>query len=92
MKKLIDRKILKSVIKKNLSFGDVSKVTVPIITMFNDPKTSFRDLAEVIETDPELSKRLLKIANSGYYGFRRKIESVSHAVFEKYITGYLILK
>lgn len=80
MKKLIDRKILKSVIKKNLSFRGVSKVTVPIITMFNDPKTSFRDLAEVIETDPELSKRLLKIANSGYYSFRRKIESVSHAV------------
>ncbi len=80
MKRVIDRDILKSAIASNPSFSSVSKVAVPIITMFNDPNTSFHDLAKVIESDPDLTTRVLKTVNSGYYGFQRKIESVSQAV------------
>lgn len=80
MNKVINRDILKSAIASNPSFSSVTKVAVPIITMFNDPNTSFLDLAEVIESDPDLTARVLKTVNSGYYGFRRKIESVSQAV------------
>jgi HD-like signal output (HDOD) protein len=80
MKRAIDKKILRSALASNPLFSNVPKVTVPIITMFNNPNTSFQDLAKVIETDQHLSERVLKIANSGYYGFRQKIKSVSHAV------------
>lgn len=79
-KRLIDREALKAVINASHSFSGVSKVAVPIITMFNDPRTNFSDLSRVIESDPDLSARVLKIANSGYYGLRQKIESVSRAV------------
>ena len=80
MKRTINKEILKSALASNPSFTNVPKVTVPIITMFNNPNASFQDLAKVIESDPDLSTRVLKIANSGYYGFRQKIKSVLHAV------------
>ncbi|MFC1650836.1 HDOD domain-containing protein [Candidatus Latescibacterota bacterium] len=80
MKRVIDRETIKSAIASNMSFTNVPSVAVPIIKMFNNPNTSFQDLSKVIETDPELSARVLRISNSGYYGFREKIKTVSHAV------------
>ncbi|MFC1538092.1 HDOD domain-containing protein [Candidatus Latescibacterota bacterium] len=80
MKRLIDRDTVKSAIASNPSFTNVQNITVPIIKMFNNPNTSFHDLSKLIETDPELSARILRISNSGNYGFREKIKTVSHAV------------
>lgn len=80
MKNIIDRKSLKKAVASNPSFSSFPKVAVPVMTLFNDPNSSFDNLAEIIESDPELTARILKIANSGYYGFRRRIESVLRAV------------
>ena len=79
-KKILDRESVKSAIASNPSLSSVPRIAVPIMTMFNDPNTSFHDLAKVIESDEELSERVLKITNSGFYGFKHRIESVSHAV------------
>jgi putative nucleotidyltransferase with HDIG domain len=42
--------------------------------------TSADDLRKIIEKDPSLSARVLKVANSSLYGFRREIETLRHAV------------
>ncbi len=44
-----------------------------------DPQSSFKDLAKVIETDQSIATRVLKIANSPYYGVRGKVTSIQHA-------------
>lgn len=62
------------------SYPRVPLVAVPIIRMANDETTSFHQLAAIIEKDPQLTTRILKIANSGLYGFRREIETVTHAL------------
>lgn len=46
----------------------------------NDPRSSMRDIAEIISTDQGLSARLLRIANSAFYGFPSRIETISRAV------------
>jgi HD-like signal output (HDOD) protein len=46
----------------------------------NDPRTSSRDVANVITEDTGLSARLLKIANSAFFGFPSKIDTISRAV------------
>lgn len=46
----------------------------------NDPRSSMRDIAEIISTDQSLSARLLRIANSAFYGFPSRIETISRAV------------
>jgi len=45
----------------------------------SDPKSSFSDLAMVIDTDQGIVTRVLKMANSPYYGMSGKISSVQHA-------------
>lgn len=46
----------------------------------NNPKIGIAELAEVITIDPSLSATLLQIANSAFYGFPRKIETLSRAI------------
>jgi HD-like signal output (HDOD) protein len=43
------------------------------------PSSSFSSLAKVIETDQAIVTRILKIANSPYYGLSGKVSSVQHA-------------
>jgi HD-like signal output (HDOD) protein len=80
MKKIIQRDALMGEVEKNPSFSKVSTIFAPVISLFDDPRANFQSLTEVIESEPELSKRVLKIANSGYYGFSRKVETVGRAV------------
>jgi len=46
----------------------------------NDPDHTFTDLEKIIEADPVLAARLLKISNSVFYGFETKVESIKHAL------------
>jgi len=46
----------------------------------DDPLHGRDQIAEIIAYDAALSARVLRIANSSYYGFPRKIETVSSAV------------
>jgi putative nucleotidyltransferase with HDIG domain len=42
--------------------------------------SSATDLTNIIESDPALTTRILTVANSAYYGFVKKISTISHAV------------
>jgi putative nucleotidyltransferase with HDIG domain len=42
-------------------------------------KSSFSDLARIIETDQAIATRVLKIANSSYYGVMGNVSSIQHA-------------
>lgn len=42
-------------------------------------KSSFSDLARIIETDQAIATRVLKIANSAYYGVMGNVSSIQHA-------------
>lgn len=41
--------------------------------------SSFKELAKVLETDQAVAAKVLKIANSSYYGLRGKVSSIQHA-------------
>lgn len=44
------------------------------------PHTGAADIARVISEDPGLTSRLLKLVNSGFFGFPQPVESVAKAV------------
>ncbi len=46
----------------------------------NDPYSDLSDIAAIIGTDPGLSARILKIANSAMFSFPARIETVTYAV------------
>lgn len=45
-----------------------------------DPKSDLGSVAAILETDPAVAARLLRVANSPLFGFAAKVDSVSRAV------------
>lgn len=48
--------------------------------VLDDPHHTRMQVAEVVAYDPSLSARVLRIANSSYYGFPNEVDSISTAV------------
>jgi putative nucleotidyltransferase with HDIG domain len=65
---------------------DVAELTaqplaaMQVLRVVEDPRASSADLARVIEADPALSARVMRLANSPYYGLSRRVGSSSKAV------------
>ncbi|MGR9045541.1 MAG: HDOD domain-containing protein [Gammaproteobacteria bacterium] len=65
--------------------GDLQLTSPPAIyfqlkKIIEDPHKSIADAGKVIDKDPALSMRLLKLVNSAFFGFPSKISSISHAI------------
>ncbi len=55
-------------------------VAARVMGLADDDRTSALDLAQVLSTDQALTARLIKISNSAYYGFARRVGTVREAV------------
>lgn len=51
-----------------------------ILKLGDDPETSVAELARIVEADPMLSARVIRLANAPYYGFTGRVASASRAV------------
>lgn len=51
-----------------------------IIQITRNPKTSALEVGKAISQDPALTSKVLKSANSAFYGFPRKISTITHAI------------
>ncbi len=56
------------------------EVYLKVSALINDPDTPLAAIGKVIEQDPGLSARLLKIVNSPFYGFTSKIDTITRAL------------
>ena len=55
-------------------------VCMRLFDLIQSPSTSADDIANVVAVDPNLTARLLRVANSAFYRFRRKIDTISRAI------------
>lgn len=55
-------------------------VAARVMGMADDDRTSALDLAQVLSTDQALTAKLIRISNSAYYGFARRVSTVREAV------------
>lgn len=65
------------------NFNDIKtlpSVHIRLSRLISDEKSSLRDFEEVIKLDPTLVLRMLKIANSAYFGLRQKVTNIARAV------------
>ncbi len=51
-----------------------------VIALASDINTAPKDLVRVVEHDPVLTMKLLKVANSAYFGLSKPIVSINHGV------------
>lgn len=63
--------------------GDIAtlpEVTVKIISIVDDPKSTAHDLHHVIKTDPALATKILKVVNSAFYGLPGQVSDMDRAI------------
>lgn len=65
--------------------GIVTLPTIPVILSalneaISDPESSASDIASIISRDPPTATKVLRLANSAYYGLRSKVNTINHAV------------
>src|ERR1041385_899781 len=77
----IDQELFQQTLEKKLAdLPPLPVVVTRIMATINDPNTSAEDLHRLIALDQGLSSKMLRIVNSAYYGFPKRISTITHAV------------
>ena len=80
---------LKDKIQSIIQIPTLPAIAIEVINMVENPKTSASALGQVISKDQVLTAKVLKIANSPFYGFSRKIATIDFAII---VLGFDTLK
>ena len=72
--------VVTTAIREISHIATLPEVTLQIIKMVEDPQSTAADLHKVIEGDPALSSRVLKVVNSSFYGLPGQIASINRAI------------
>ena len=60
--------------------SSIRNVVSGIVRIINDPKSTAKDLKEIIQIDPPLTARVLRVANSVYHASRKEISELQQAI------------
>jgi len=84
-----DSKSLKDIkLNKFNGLSQFPQLTIRTLILIADRNLNVKKIAEFIETNQGIVSKVLKIANSAYYGMNGKITSIRHAAI---VLGYKIL-
>lgn len=72
---------LRNKIDKLMNVSTVPTVLRKIMELTDDPNASIHELEKVIERDQAIAMKVVAVSNGAYYGFSRKISSISQAIF-----------
>lgn len=70
---------LEDLIDSTVSIPTIPTVLREITAIFNSPDGSAKDAAAVIERDPAIATRVLRLVNSPFYGLRNPVSSINLA-------------
>jgi len=73
-------KVVSSAIQKIGHIATLPEITLKIIELVEDPNATAQDLHKVVEYDPALCSRVLKVVNSSFYGLPGQIGSINRAI------------
>ena len=62
------------------TLGPGQAIALRMLARLSDPNTTAREVEDLLRTDPALSFRLLRIANSAHTGLQRRVSSIRDAV------------
>ncbi len=79
----------KKIIKRIDDLPPMPKVLFKAREIMADSNSSFKEIAKVIETDQAIAARVLKVANSAYYGLSGMVSSIHQA---SVVLGYKTLE
>ncbi len=71
---------VKEFIGDSVELNSLPDVYIKLKAVLEDPGSASADMAKVIQYDPALSARVLRIVNSAFFGLPSKIETIRQAV------------
>lgn len=71
---------LEKLIERSGKLGSLPAIVYKVFSVMDDPKSTATNIGKVINDDPALTARLLKLVNSPFYGFTAKVDTVYRAV------------
>ena len=71
---------LEEVLDKITDMPALPTVVARLTRLIADPKTTASNINSVLSSDPGLVTKILKLVNSSYYGFSRRITTITNAV------------
>ena len=74
------KQIVGDAIQEISHIATLPEVTIRIIELVEDPKSTAQDLHKIIANDPALCSRILKVVNSSFYGLPGQIGSINRAI------------
>lgn len=73
-------RIVKKIYSKIDEIPTLSPVLLKVMNLIESSGTGADDLTKVISRDPSLTSKILKVANSAYYGFAQTVDNLDRAV------------
>jgi putative nucleotidyltransferase with HDIG domain len=67
-------------LKKFTNLKTLPHVAIRLSALLSEEKTHIQEFEEVIKLDPVLVTRILRVANSAFFGLREKVSSISRAL------------
>ncbi|MCX8064786.1 MAG: HDOD domain-containing protein [Candidatus Hydrogenedentes bacterium] len=67
-------------IERNEDLPTLPVVMAKLIETINDDRSSASDVKKTMEKDPAISARVLKLANSAFYGLRHRVDNLQRAI------------
>lgn len=80
LKSMLDDEAISKLIGARSDLPAVPRIYLELTQALRNPHVAINELAHIVSQDVALCARLLKVANSAYFGLRRQITSVRHAI------------
>lgn len=74
------QKIINDAVAAISHIATLPEITVKIIELVDNPRSTAQDLHKLISNDPALVARILKVVNSAFYGLPGQISSINRAI------------
>ena len=71
---------LRQITEKIIGLPTLPTIVTQLIALVGNPRSSAREIAQLVSTDQALTAKILKVANSAFYGFAREIATVQLAI------------
>jgi HD-like signal output (HDOD) protein len=72
--------VVSAAIREISHIATLPEVTVKVVELVENPKSTAQDLHKIISTDPALCSRILKVVNSSFYGLPGQISNINRAI------------
>lgn len=68
-------------LQKDSELSSLPEIYIRVSELMENENSTSEQIGEVVETDPALTARILKMVNSAFYGFQHEISTISQSIF-----------